>query len=87
MTAMAFILGVVPLVLAHGAGADRRHSLGTAVFGGIILSTLLSLAVVPVIYVIIERLRERQRQPGAGKGVSDELVDAKNQRQEHDSAH
>ena len=51
MTAMAFILGVVPLVLARGAGANSRHSLGTAVFGGMILSTLLSLAVVPVIYV------------------------------------
>ena len=87
MTAMAFILGVVPLVLARGAGANSRHSLGTAVFGGMILSTLLSLAVVPVIYVIIERLRERQRQPGESKGVSDEPVDAQNPRQEHDSAH
>ncbi len=87
MTAMAFILGVVPLVLAGGAGANSRHSLGTAVFGGMILSTVLSLAVVPVIYVLIERLRERQRQPGARKGTSDELVDAKNPRHEHDGAH
>ena len=65
----------------------KGHSLGTAVFGGMILSTVLSLAVVPVIYVIIERLRELQRQPGARKGVSDELVDAKNSPHEHDSAH
>jgi len=59
MTAFAFILGVFPLVIASGAGASSRHSLGTAVFGGMILSTMLSLIVVPVFYVIIENLRER----------------------------
>ncbi len=59
MTAFAFILGVFPLVVASGAGANSRHSLGTAVFGGMIVSTLLSLIVVPVFYVIIEDLRER----------------------------
>ncbi len=59
MTAFAFILGVFPLVIASGAGANSRHSLGTAVFGGMIVSTLLSLIVVPVFYVIIENLRER----------------------------
>jgi len=60
MTAFAFILGVFPLVIASGAGAQSRHSLGTAVFGGMILSTLLSLIVVPVFYVVIENLRERK---------------------------
>lgn len=60
MTAFAFILGVFPLVIASGAGASSRHSLGTAVFGGMILSTMLSLIVVPVFYVIIENLRERK---------------------------
>ena len=59
MTAFAFILGVFPLVIASGAGAQSRHSLGTAVFGGMILSTMLSLIVVPVFYVIIENLRKR----------------------------
>ncbi|MEW6145300.1 MAG: multidrug efflux RND transporter permease subunit [Thermodesulfobacteriota bacterium] len=59
MTAFAFILGVFPLVVASGAGANSRHSLGTAVFGGMIVSTLLSLIIVPVFYVIIESLRER----------------------------
>ena len=59
MTAFAFILGVFPLVVASGAGANSRHSLGTAVFGGMIVSTLLSLIIVPVFYVIIEDLRER----------------------------
>jgi len=59
MTALAFILGVVPLVIASGAGAASRHSLGTAVFGGMIASTFLSLVLVPVLYVVIESLRER----------------------------
>jgi multidrug efflux pump subunit AcrB len=64
MTSFAFILGVVPLVLASGAGSASRHSLGTAVFGGMLLSTFLSLAVVPVFFVVIERFRERFVQPG-----------------------
>ncbi len=65
MTAFAFILGVFPLVIASGAGANSRHSLGTAVFGGMIVSTLLSLVVVPVFYVIIENLRERKSKAAA----------------------
>jgi hydrophobe/amphiphile efflux-1 (HAE1) family protein len=63
MTSFAFILGVLPLVLARGAGAAARHSLGTAVFGGMLLATFLSLAVVPVFFVVMERLRERFVQP------------------------
>ncbi|HTO55218.1 MAG TPA: multidrug efflux RND transporter permease subunit [Myxococcota bacterium] len=59
MTSFAFIFGVIPLVIATGAGSASRNSLGTAVFGGMLLSTFLSLAVVPVFFVLIERLRER----------------------------
>jgi len=59
MTSFAFILGVLPLTIASGAGASGRHSLGTAVFGGMLVSTFLNLVVVPVFYVVIERLRER----------------------------
>ncbi len=59
MTAFSFILGVVPLVLATGAGAASRHSLGTAVFGGMMASTILSLGVVPVLYVVIVELAKR----------------------------
>ncbi len=62
MTAFAFILGVVPLMVAHGAGAASRQSIGTAVFGGMLAATLLSLAFVPVFYAIIERWRERGTQ-------------------------
>ena len=59
MTSFAFILGIVPLVVASGAGSASRHSLGTPVFGGMILSTILNLFLVPVIYVMIVNLRER----------------------------
>ncbi len=59
MTSLAFILGVVPLVFASGAGEKGRHSVGTTVFGGMIMSTLLNLFFIPVLYLIIEGWRER----------------------------
>jgi hydrophobe/amphiphile efflux-1 (HAE1) family protein len=58
MTALAFILGVVPLVVAGGAGAAARRSLGTAVFGGMLLATVLTLVLVPGLYVIVEGAAE-----------------------------
>jgi hydrophobic/amphiphilic exporter-1 (mainly G- bacteria), HAE1 family len=61
MTAFAFILGVVPLVIATGAGASSRQSLGTTVFGGMLVATVLSLLTVPVFFSLIEALRERRR--------------------------
>jgi HAE1 family hydrophobic/amphiphilic exporter-1 len=61
MTSFAFILGVVPLVLAGGAGQGGRHSVGTTVFGGMIASTLLNLFFIPVLYLVIEDARERRR--------------------------
>jgi HAE1 family hydrophobic/amphiphilic exporter-1 len=60
MTSFAFILGVVPLVLAGGAGQAGRRSVGTTVFGGMIASTLLNLFFIPVLYVVIEQARERR---------------------------
>jgi HAE1 family hydrophobic/amphiphilic exporter-1 len=59
MTSFAFILGVMPLAVAHGAGQAGRHSVGTTVFGGMIASTLLNLYFIPVLYVLIEQARER----------------------------
>jgi HAE1 family hydrophobic/amphiphilic exporter-1 len=59
MTAFAFILGVVPLMFATGAGAASRQSIGTTVFGGMLAATMLTLALVPVFYAVIEQLRER----------------------------
>jgi hydrophobic/amphiphilic exporter-1 (mainly G- bacteria), HAE1 family len=59
MTSFAFILGVVPLVLATGAGQAGRHSVGTTVFGGMIASTVLNLFFIPVLYLLVEEGRER----------------------------
>jgi hydrophobic/amphiphilic exporter-1 (mainly G- bacteria), HAE1 family len=63
MTSLAFILGVVPLVFAHGAGENGRHSVGTTVFGGMIMSTVLNLFFIPVLYLIIEGWREHGKAP------------------------
>jgi len=56
MTSMAFILGVVPLVLATGAGAASRQSIGTGVFGGMLAATFLAIFFVPLFFVIIRHL-------------------------------
>ncbi|MBS1184009.1 MAG: multidrug efflux transporter permease subunit [Proteobacteria bacterium] len=59
MTALAFILGAVPLMLATGAGAASRQSLGTTVVGGMLAATVLTMIFTPVFYVVIEQMRER----------------------------
>ena len=56
MTSLAFILGVVPLVLAQGAGRAGRVSVGTTVFGGMIAATTLNLVFIPVLYVIVRSI-------------------------------
>ena len=66
MTAFAFILGVLPLVFATGAGAASRQSLGTAVFGGMLAATALTLVFTPVFYALIERAREARAPEAAG---------------------
>ena len=76
MTAFAFILGVVPLVVAKGAGAASRHALGTAVFGGMIASTFLSLLLVPVLFVVIERIREGRLRSKKDEGDGDQTKDS-----------
>ncbi|MEH2436663.1 MAG: efflux RND transporter permease subunit [Nostoc sp.] len=59
MTSSASLLGFFPLVIATGAGSASRWSLGTALFGGLLVATILSLLIVPVLYVIIKTLEER----------------------------
>ncbi len=61
MTSFAFILGVVPLVVAFGAGSAGQRAIGTVVFGGMISSTLLAIPFVPVFYVALEGLSDRLR--------------------------
>jgi len=72
MTSFAFILGVVPLVAASGAGAASQQAIGTVVFGGMMASTLLAIPFVPVFYVALEGITERMRRHG---------------RPEHDDSH
>jgi hydrophobic/amphiphilic exporter-1 (mainly G- bacteria), HAE1 family len=60
MTSLAFILGVMPLVFASGAGREARHSVGTVVAGGMIASTFLNLAFIPVLYVVVKRLGRKR---------------------------
>ena len=60
MTAFAFILGVVPLVVAEGAGSASRRTMGTAVFGGMSVATCLGVFMIPVLYTFIEVLIERR---------------------------
>jgi multidrug efflux pump len=65
MTSLAFIFGVLPLVLATGAGAEMRRSLGTAVFAGMIGVTLFGVFLTPVFYFVIQWLGARRRPPTA----------------------
>ena len=59
MTALAFILGVVPLVIASGAGAAARSSIGIAVFGGMIVASTVGLFFIPMLYVLVQSLAYR----------------------------
>jgi HAE1 family hydrophobic/amphiphilic exporter-1 len=65
MTSLAFIFAILPLMFANGAGSTSRQSLGTTLFGGMVFATLLNLTFVPVLYVVIVRLRERFSGPPA----------------------
>jgi multidrug efflux pump len=70
MTSMAFILGVMPLVVASGAGSASQRAIGTGVMGGMITATLLAVFLVPVFFVIIRKIfkgSERQRRLAAGQ--------------------
>jgi multidrug efflux pump len=64
MTSLAFILGVVPLVLAKGAGAEMRQALGLAVFSGMLGVTVFGLLFTPCFYYLIER-KDRPKPPAA----------------------
>jgi len=59
MTALSFVLGVIPLVIASGAGAESRQILGTAVLGGMLAATILGMAVVPMLFFVVQTLAEK----------------------------
>ncbi|MEA5507054.1 efflux RND transporter permease subunit [Halotia wernerae UHCC 0503] len=63
MTAFSTLLGIFPLAIATGAGAGSRQSLGTTVFGGMLIATFLSLFVVPILYIVIKSTTERFIKP------------------------
>ena len=75
MTSMAFILGVFPLAVSTGAGANSRHAIGTGVIGGMLFATFLGLLLIPVFYVAVRRLLGDKLdgggkpQPASGKGM------------------
>ena len=61
MTSFAFIMGLIPLVIASGAGAATRQAVGTAVFAGMLSASLVGVFVIPGLYVVFQRLREAVR--------------------------
>jgi len=75
MTSFAFILGVVPLVLATGAGANSRKSIGIAVFSGMLASTCLAVLFVPSFFVVVRRFEEwraaRKAKPAANAAAAE----------------
>jgi multidrug efflux pump len=70
MTSFAFILGVLPLMLASGAGAASRHSIGTGVFAGMLFATTIGIFFIPLFFSVIRGLAER----GEGRRRSDSLA-------------
>ena len=67
MTAFAFILGVVPLLTATGAGAEARKVMGMTVFSGMLIATFLAVLLIPVLYVMVgEGHRRAKHRAGAG---------------------
>lgn len=72
MTSFAFIAGVVPLVLATGAGAEMRHAMGIAVFAGMLGVTLFGLLLTPVFYVVVRKLALHRAAPETRTGASDQ---------------
>ena len=71
MTSLAFILGVMPLVFASGAGRAARHSVGTAVAGGMLVSTFLNLVFIPVLYVLMKTLTRDEKRHQRAEPVAE----------------
>jgi Cu/Ag efflux pump CusA len=66
MTSLAFMLGVAPLVVSTGAGSAARQSMGTGVFGGMLLSTFVATIFVPMFFTLVAHRRESRLQAEAG---------------------
>jgi multidrug efflux pump len=72
MTSLAFVLGVLPLAVATGVGANSRHSIGTGIIGGMLGETTLAMLYVPLFFYLFEslseKLRDRKKTPAAVEG-------------------
>jgi multidrug efflux pump len=69
MTSIAFIMGVLPLVTSHGAGAEMRRAMGVAVFSGMLGVTFFGLLLTPVFYLVIRKVVEARRRVSAAPGA------------------
>ncbi len=87
MTSFAFILGVFPLVIAQGAGAEMRRTLGTAVFAGMLGVTFFGLLLTPVFYVTVRWLTGHRGRQGAQARVETTPISAGDDRQPQEVAH
>jgi HAE1 family hydrophobic/amphiphilic exporter-1 len=76
MTAFSFVLGVIPLVIAMGAGAASRRSLGTAVFSGMVAASILVPLMVPLFYTVVQRIREKVKGVSFDKPQNEPAADA-----------
>jgi HAE1 family hydrophobic/amphiphilic exporter-1 len=72
MTSLAFILGVIPLLTASGAGSESRKVMGMTVFSGMIVATVIGLLLIPSMYVFINRISMRKKQPAANNQTGKE---------------
>ncbi|MFN6558652.1 MAG: efflux RND transporter permease subunit [Nostoc sp. ChiSLP01] len=77
MTGFSTLLGIYPLVVATGAGAGSRQSLGTAVFGGMLIATFLSLFIVPILYITIKETTERFIKPKRHQELQSSVIEGK----------
>jgi multidrug efflux pump subunit AcrB len=73
MTSLAFIMGVVPLVISTGAGAEMRHAMGIAVFSGMLGVTVFGLILTPLFYVLVRKLSART--PAKDTGTTPTLIE------------
>ena len=70
MTSFAFILGLVPLVIATGAGEASQRGVGTAVFGGMLVASTVGVFLIPMLYVVFQRLREKVHGSAEHSGIA-----------------
>ena len=83
MTAFSFILGVLPLVIASGAGANSRRAIGTTVFSGMLAATLVGIFLIPALYAAFQTSRERLCPAEAASRTSEDKLVPKRKRYEN----